>query len=134
GLAFDADERTMYVADYSRGILRVNLATREVVPVPTADEVLALGIDGLYRVGSTLVGIQNGITPHRVARFALAPDGGRIDSVSVLERARPDYAEPTLGVVVNGDLYYVANSQWEHFRDDGGIEAPTELRRPLVLR
>lgn len=134
GLALDPDERTMYVADYARGILRVNLATGEVVPVPAPDDVLALGIDGLYRVGRALIGIQNGVRPYRVARFSLAPDGERIDSVTILERARPDYAEPTLGVVVGGELFYVANSQWEQFRDDGGIEAPAELQRPLVLR
>jgi hypothetical protein len=50
------------------------------------------------------------------------------------ERARPDYAEPTLGVVVGRDLFYVANSQWERFRDDGGIDAPERLQAPLLLR
>jgi hypothetical protein len=52
----------------------------------------------------------------------------------VLERARPDYAEPTLGVVVGRDLFYVAASQWERFRDDGTIDGPDTLRSPLVLR
>jgi hypothetical protein len=64
------------------------------------DDVLALGIDGLYAVGRDLVGIQNGIAPHRVVRLRLDARGDRIVSVEVLERARPDYAEPTLGVVV----------------------------------
>jgi len=39
-----------------------------------------------------------------------------------------------LGVVVGRDLYYVAASQWEKFRDDGTIDAPETLRPPLVLR
>ena len=52
----------------------------------------------------------------------------------VLERARPDYAEPTLGVVVGRDLFYVATSQWERFRDDGTLDAPDPLQSPLVLR
>ena len=52
----------------------------------------------------------------------------------MLERARPDYAEPTLGVVVGQDLFYLAASQWERFRDDGTIDAPDTLRPPLVLR
>ena len=124
GLALDADERTLYVADYARGLLRIDLDTREVALMPSPDNVLALGIDGLYQVKGELVAIQNGVTPHRVARFALDSSGTRVVSVRVLERARPDYAEPTLGVVVDGALFYVANSQWEQFRDDGGIEAP----------
>jgi hypothetical protein len=134
GLALDARERILYVADYARGLLRIDIATREIGLMPAPDNVLALGIDGLYSVDGTLIGIQNGITPHRVARFALSGDGRRVVSVRVLERARPDYAEPTLGVVVGKDLFYVANSQWERFGDDGRIEAPDELRPPLVLR
>ena len=123
GLALDADERTLYVADYARGILRVDLATREVTPVPAADDMLALGTDGLYLVGGALIGIQNGVTPHRVVAASPSTRPGNASSRStVLERARPDYAEPTLGVVVGNELYYIANSQWEQFRDDGGIE------------
>jgi sugar lactone lactonase YvrE len=134
GMAFDRDERTMYVADYARGLLRVDLATREIQPVPAADGVLALGIDGLYAAGPDLIGVQNGVAPYRVVRLHLDGDGRRIVSADVLERARPDYAEPTLGVVVRGALYYVANSQWEQFREDGTIAAPGELKAPLVLR
>jgi hypothetical protein len=80
------------------------------------------------------VGVQNGVTPYRVVRLHLDGDGRRIVSAEVLERARPDYAEPTLGVVVGRTLYYVANSQWERFREDGTIDTPEALRNPLVLR
>jgi hypothetical protein len=133
-MALDRDERTLYVADYARGILRVDLASRSIEPVGAADGVLTLGIDGLYGVDGDLIGVQNGVTPYRVVRLHLDGDDGRIASAGVLERARPDYAEPTLGVVVGRALYYVANSQWERFRDDGTIDTPGELRNPLVLR
>ena len=134
GLALDAEERTLYVADYSRGLLRVDLASREVRELEAADDVLALGIDGLYLVDGSLIGIQNGVEPHRVVRLRLDPAGNRVQRLELLERARPDYAEPTLGVVVGRDLYYVAASQWERFRDDGTIDRPETLRPPLVLR
>ena len=55
-------------------------------------------------------------------------------ALEVLERARPDYSEPTLGVVVGRDLFYIANSQWESFGEDGKIDAPGRLRPPPVLR
>ncbi len=99
-----------------------------------ADSVLALGIDGLYFHQGSLIGIQNGVTPHRVARFTLSPAGDRLLRAEVLERAHPRYAEPTLGVLVDGDLYYVANAQWERFGEDGRIEQPDSLERPVVLR
>jgi hypothetical protein len=112
----------------------VDLATRQVRLLAADENVLALGIDGLLVTGGHLVAIQNGVTPHRVVRLTLDGPGGRIVRSEVLERARPDYAEPTLGVVVGGDLYYVANSQWERFRDDGTIDTFERLQAPLVLR
>ena len=134
GLALTPDGRSLYVADYSRGILRVDLRARTVAPVEAADSVLALGIDGLYFHGGSLVGIQNGVTPHRVARFTLSPAGDRLLRAEVLERAHPRHQEPTLGVLVGGELYYIANAQWERFGEDGRVTKPDSLARPVVLR
>ncbi len=134
GMVLDSAERTLYVADYSRGILRVDLASREVRLLEAAPDLGLLGLDGLYPVPGGLVGIQNGVDPARVVRLRLSTGGDRVETLEVLERARPDYAEPTLGVVVGDELFYVANSQWERFGEDGGIAAPDRLQAPLVLR
>ena len=134
GLALTPDERTLYVADYARGILRVDPVRRVVSLVEAADSVLALGVDGLYFHGGGLVGIQNGVTPHRVVRFTLGPDGRRLLRARVLERAHPRYHEPTLGVLANDQLYYIANSQWDRFGEDGRIANPESLEPTVVLR
>ena len=134
GLALAPDEQTLFVADYARGILRVDLQSREVALLPAGDSVAALGIDGLYYVDGALVGIQNGVTPWRVVRLRLSPEGDRILSSEPLERAHPSHNEPTLGVVVGHDLYYVANSQYERFTGDGRVAQPDSLDLPVVLR
>ncbi len=134
GLALAPDERTLYVADYARGILRVDLREKRIELLEAADSVLALGIDGIYLHGGSLVGIQNGVVPHRVARFHLSPDGKRLTRSEVLERAHPRYQEPTLGVLADGTLYYVANSQWERFGEDGKITDAESLEPTVVLR
>lgn len=134
GLALTPDERTLYVADYARGVLRVDLASRGVTLMEAADSALALGIDGLYFHRESLIAIQNGVAPHRVVRLALSPAGDRILKAEVLDRAHPRHQEPTLGVVVDGALFYVANSQWERFGPDGRIPHPDQLERPVVLR
>ncbi len=134
GLDFDRDQHTLYVADYSRGMLRVDLASRRVSQIETADSVLALGIDGLYFHRGALIGIQNGVEPHRVTRYTLDRTGQRLTRQQVLERAHPRYDEPTLGVLVAGELYYVGNAQWERFGEDGRVAAPDSLKRPMVLR
>jgi sugar lactone lactonase YvrE len=134
GLALAPDERILYVADYSRGILRIDLESRGIAPMPAADTVAALGIDGLYYVDGSLVGIQNGVAPWRVVRLRLSPAGDRIVGSEPLDRAHPRHEEPTLGVVVGRDLYYVANSQYERFTQDGRVALPDSLELPVVLR
>jgi len=37
-------------------------------------------------------------------------------------------------VLVEDELFYVANSQWERFGEDGRIARPNSLRPPVVLR
>ncbi len=134
GLVFAPDERRLFVADYSRGLLVVDMATRTISVVPAPDTVVTMGIDGLYYHKGSLIAIQNGVAPHRVVRLRLNRTGDRVLDSEVLERAHPKYQEPTLGTVVDGDLYYVANSQWEQFGEDGSIAHPDALQRPVVLR
>ena len=134
GLAPTPDGHTLYVADYARGIIRVDLETRKAELLPVADTVLALGIDALSWTRKGLVGVQNGVTPHRVVRLTLADAGRRVARSEVLERAHPAYDEPTLGVVVGDDFYYIADGQWERFSEDGTVADAAALRPTVVLR
>jgi hypothetical protein len=134
GLALTSDEQGLLLADYSRGMLKIDLSSRMVRLLPCRDGVLALGIDGLYLVGGKLIGVQNGVDPHRVVRLTLDAKGDSVIGSEVLERRHPRYAEPTLGVVVGRDLYYIANSQWEQFGETGTVARPEELLPPVVLR
>lgn len=134
GLTLSEDERTLFLADYSRGLLKVDLASRHATLLPCREGIVALGIDGLYRAGRTLIGIQNGMEPHRVVRLTLDAQGDSVIGSEVLERLHPAHSEPTLGVLVGRDLYYVANSQWERFGETGAVARPDELARPTVLR
>ena len=134
GLALTPDERALYLADYSRGMLKIDLSSRTVRLLPCRDRVLALGIDGVYLSGGKLIGIQNGVEPHRVVRLTIAAEGDSLIGSEVLERRHPRHSEPTLGVVVGRDLYYIANSQWEKFGETGTVARPDELLPPVILR
>jgi sugar lactone lactonase YvrE len=133
GMAITPDGRTMFVADYSHGLLRLDLQSRSVTPLRTARGVTALGIDGLYLKGETLVGIQNGITPMRVARFCLDDAGREVRRAEVLDRNPVLADEPTLGAVVGDSLFYVATSQWEKFDDNGRRAQNAHLRAASLL-
>lgn len=134
GLTLTPDERTLYLADYSRGILAIDVASRSVALLLCRLRVLALGIDGLYLVRGRLVGVQNGVEPHRVIRLTLDSRRDSLVGTEVLERMHPKYSEPTLGVLVGGDLFYIANSQWERFGETGEVTRPDQLELPVVLR
>jgi sugar lactone lactonase YvrE len=132
GLTLTPSGRALYVADYGRGIARVDLASGAVRFLgPPPDTALA-GIDGLVADGTTLVATQNGLAPHRVLR--LHPDAAeeRFTAAEVLAINDPRLDEPTLGLVVGRDYYYIANSQWSHFGPAGPRTA--ELHPPTVLK
>jgi hypothetical protein len=55
-----------------------------------------------------------------------------VEDVTTLEAAHPLHDDPTLGVVVGDDFYYVANGQWAKFADDA--DADTPVTKPTILR
>jgi sugar lactone lactonase YvrE len=134
GLALAADGALLYVADWSQGLAAVELATGALAWLRPPANATLLGIDGLRRDGDALIAIQNGITPHRITRFRLAPDGRSLTAAELLERHVPGWDEPTLGVLLDGALVYVANSQWPKFPEDGSTPDLTTLAEPVVRR
>ncbi|MEQ1923952.1 MAG: hypothetical protein ABL952_15710 [Pyrinomonadaceae bacterium] len=131
GLAFSNGDREMFVADYSKGIFRIDMATKQIVQMKAGENVTLLGIDGLYYYRGKLIAIQNGITPHRVVGFSVA--GDRIDEFKTIEANHADFMEPTLGILIGDDFYYVANSQWPLVNEKAELTSD-KLRAPVVLK
>lgn len=112
------------VADYAYGVGVINPVTHAVSWIAHADTVAMHGIDGMYLVGTALYAIQNGTLPERIVRFVLDPGFRRVVDWSVVERATPGLGDPTHGVMVGDDFYFIANSGWDRFADDGRITKP----------
>jgi sugar lactone lactonase YvrE len=136
-MAVTPDGMTMYVADYSHGLMRVDLRShlrsRAVTRLRAPPDVTLLGVDGLYLHRGALIGVQNGIAPARIARFCLDADGGGVRRLETVDRNPALADEPTLGVVVGDSLFYVATSQWDKFDDAGARVAHSTLRSATVL-
>ena len=69
----------------------------------------------------------------RIVRLAPDRAGRRIGRLTVLERANPDWGEPTLGFVVGDGLVYVGDGGWERFGPAGvpngkGVAKPYRIR------
>ncbi len=132
GIAPASDASILYVADYSHGILRVNLTSHEVVRITDAPNSTSLGVDGLVWHRGALIAIQNGVAPARVMRFTLDAAGTRFTRAEVLDRNSAIADEPTIGTMVGDEFVYVANSQWEK-HDAAGKPRPAAKRRQPVL-
>jgi sugar lactone lactonase YvrE len=133
GISWSPDGKSLFVADYAQGIARVSVEDGAVQLLEIPRDAVVTGIDGLVWAEGSLVGIQNGIRPHRVIRLRLDPSLDRIEEIAMLERGHPSFDEPTLGVRVGSDLYYVANSQYRFVRDDGTLDLD-RLQPPVILR
>jgi sugar lactone lactonase YvrE len=133
GLTFTRDEKILFVADYSKGIFRIDLPSKAITQIKPSQYVTLLGIDGLYFHGDTLIAIQNGVNPQRVIVIGLNRDKTEALATKTLEANHADFFEPTLGVLVGNNFYYVANSQWPLVSEKGVLTAE-KLREPVVLK
>lgn len=115
GLALDTAGRTLFVADYTAGLFAVDRATKVVSRVPFPADAPAYGIDGLIYYRGRLLALQNGVTPHRVVQLMLGPSKPAVIVAQILSINDAALLEPTLGVVVDDVLSYVATSQWTNF-------------------
>ena len=112
----------------------LDLDTKQVAWIPTEGKHALSGIDGLYAVGNLLLATQNGTSPERVVRFALNESTTRVISEDTLERATPTLGDPTHGVVVGNDFYYIANAGWDVLDEHGNLVEGKILPIARVMR
>ena len=125
GIALSEDGAWLYVADIL-GVIRVDLkdySTREVDP---GKHSTLAGIDGLYWHKGSLVGVQYGNGPYRVARWRLERDGRTVKSTDVLEYRTPLISSPTTGAILGKNFYFIANSGVENYKDGKAVD-PAKL-------
>ncbi len=134
GVTFTPDEKYLFVADYSKGVFRIEVKSKRVEPLLMPENVTALGIDGLYFYRGKLVAVQNGVNPQRIIRLTLDSKLSRLTASETLEANIAQMTEPTLGVIIGSKFHFIANAQWEMVNEKGEIFAPENLTEPLVLQ
>lgn len=134
GIAFSDDEKYLYAADYVKGIFRLDMRSKTFSRVSIGSLISVKGIDGLIWYKNSLIAIQNGVTPMRVTRFYLNDGGNEVLSFKIIDRAHPAFNEPTNGCIVDGNLYYVGNSQWSAYDDQGKLKPFDQLQDIVILK
>lgn len=118
GLALSTDERTLYVADYRRGIAEIQLESKLTTWLKPGPGIIVNGIDGLYRIGQSFIAIQNGVHPPRIVQFS-----SDLKTQNILEANWPGLGEPNHATLLHGSLIFIANSGWPDY-DDSGSRKP----------
>jgi hypothetical protein len=124
-----ADEKTIYIPDYLRGIAAMDVATHAVRWIEPAADVVLTGIDGLYVRDGKFLAVQNGTSPARLIRISM--DGQKQE---VLEANWDGFGDPTHGVIVGNEFYFIANSGWGEYdqkgkKNDGRAPVESTIRK-----
>ncbi|MBZ5680857.1 MAG: hypothetical protein LAO24_12205 [Acidobacteriia bacterium] len=132
--AIDLEGKHLFVPDYLRGIGVLDLSTRKVRWLPMDDKFALAGIDGLYLDHNSLLAVQNGSSPERVAAFELDAAHEKIISQKLIESATSTLGDPTHGVIVGGHFYYIASSGWDILDEHGERRADAKATPARIMR
>ncbi|NAS30776.1 hypothetical protein GTQ40_07325 [Flavobacteriaceae bacterium R38] len=134
GVTISEDGKYVYIADYIKGIVRINLNDYDDRIWLRSDDYLLKGIDGLTFINNTtLIAVQNSSTPKKVIK--IIHDVQQVKSISLLDNALDQLGEPTNGKFYENLGYlYIANSQWPFYnRENQPIEDKWEAQTIRLL-
>ena len=122
------------ISDHANGLLRVDLASREVRRLEAPTNSTLIGLDGMaLATDGSVIAVQNGLRPNRVLRIEVDAAGETILAVTVLESGHITMAAPSLGcIATGGDFFCVGNAGWTRFEDTGG--RPSTPRSVPIFR
>lgn len=122
------------VSDHANGLLRVDLSSRQVQPLPPPANTTLLGLDGLALADDgKILAIQNGLRPSRVLRIELDGAAEGVAAVTVLESGHFTMAAPSLGcIATGGDFFFIGNAGWTRF--DNGDGQPSSPRSVPIFQ
>jgi hypothetical protein len=115
GIDLSGDEKQLFVAAVG-GIRVVDLRDKRSRTLKLPGVVSPLVIDGLYFYKRSLIAIQPFADRRKIVRYSLNNEANVVTRVEVVEPEHGLFNQPTTGVIVGKDFYYIANSQLQLFR------------------
>ncbi|MBX3726708.1 MAG: hypothetical protein KF823_12420 [Xanthomonadales bacterium] len=134
GLAFSGDGNTLYFSDYDMGLFGLDLTRGMAFDVRHPGAVILHGIEDIFVYEGQIVAIQSGTSPQRVLRIKLDDAGRAIAQAVPIEANQPGFDSPTRGVLVDDQLYYIANTQRGYYDSYGLLRSGRELPPVRVFR
>lgn len=133
GIALNADNTKLFVADYLSGIAEVaiaNNADRSWLRFPKGST--QKGIDGLTYYNNSLIAIHNGVQPIRIVQYKLDKSQKQFTGFMVIDNNRPEFNEPVLSMLKDNKLYFFANSPWKFYSKEFVLDL-SKLESPMLF-
>ena len=81
-----------------------------------------------------LIATQNGFSPNRILMLTPNTTFTEIKNMQILTMNMKEIDDPTLGHIVDGDFYYVGNSQWSLFGKDGKRKSIENISPNYIMK
>lgn len=133
-LTVSGDGKNLYLADYERGIVGIELATLKAFDVRVPTKLSLQGIEALFWFEGSLVAVQSGMTPPRVMRFGLSDGGRTITGVTPVEASNPAFAKVGKAAMDGSSIYVVGNSQLDNYDRFGLVRNKDQLEGTRIIR
>lgn len=105
-------ESLLYLSDYDQGLFAINFATSQVLPLIKSKKGFFAGINDMFYDQGDLVVIQGGVYPARLMRYVMKDDV-YFQTMFPIEASHEKFDALGNGILVDGHVYYAANSQWD---------------------
>lgn len=137
GIAISPDNKYLYVASQTRGIITFSTESREITGGLNTS-VNSLGIDGLEYFDHSLIGLQNDVSAQygvRINRYYLNQEGTAITGSSEIDKDNGYFHIPTTFAMRGEEIFLIANSQMDHVNfSDYKIINHSALKDVIILR
>jgi len=134
GLTFNDDESVLYLADYLKGILSIDVYNPQKIKwLEFSKNTTVKGIDGLNFYKNSLLAIHNGVKPIRIIQYDLNNTKDSISGFKVIDNNRLEFDEPALAVIIKGKLYFFGNSPWKAYDKNFQLDS-TKFEAPVLYR
>lgn len=132
GITFNENESKLFIADYLKGVLVIDIKTKDRTWLEFPEETSKKGIDGLVFYKKSVIVIQNGVVPIRIVQYKLNESVTKIIDFVVLDNNRNIFNEPALATLVRNRMYFFANSPWKFYDKNFQLDE-TKIENPKLF-
>ena len=134
GIALSPDNKLLYVASGTKGILVVDLVSKSIKPIGNIMSINTSGIDGMVYYKNNLIGVINEQYEFTyIFKYKLSADRREIIAASIIDKDNPLFHVPTT-CVADGDNLFVLASTSLDILITKQMDKKELLRNPMVLK